>query len=91
LPRDRSRLAQGIPLNLRSVPNVVKPAYLLLLFCLQIASQLALGQDQPPLQRDLMTLATLFPGTYDNMEQVCFAGRLNLPEAERHQRLRTEV
>jgi hypothetical protein len=38
-----------------------------------------------------MTLAALFPGTYDNMEQVYFDGRLNLPEAERHQRVRTEV
>ncbi len=51
----------------------------------------ALAQDQPPLQRQMMIIAELFPGTYDNMEQVYFDNRLNLPEAERHQRVRSEV
>lgn len=51
----------------------------------------AFGQDQPPLQRDLMTIAALLPGTYDNNEQVYFDRRLKLPENERHQRIRTEI
>ena len=56
-----------------------------------VAMQAALAQDQPPLQRDLMTLAALLPGTYDNNEQVYFDHRLELPEQERHERVLTEV
>ena len=51
----------------------------------------AFGQDQSPLQRELMIIDELFPGTYDNMEQVYFDRRLNLPAAQRHQRVRSEV
>ena len=50
-----------------------------------------LAQDQPSLQRDLMIIAELFPGTYDNNEQVYFNNRLNLPEEIRHDRVRSEV
>ncbi len=51
----------------------------------------ASAQDQPPLQRDLMIISELFPGTYDNMEQVYFDGRLELPEDIRHERVLSEV
>ena len=51
----------------------------------------ALPQDQPPLQRDLMIIAELFPGTYDNNEQVYFNNRLNVAEELRHDRVRSEV
>lgn len=63
----------------------------IILFSGLVVGGFAVAQDQPPLQRDLMTLAALFPGTYDNMEQVYFDGRLIRPETERHQRIRTEV
>ncbi len=51
----------------------------------------AFSQDQPPLQRQLMIIAELFAGTYDNQEQVYFDDRLELPAAQRHQRVRSEV
>ena len=49
------------------------------------------AQDQPPLQRDLQIIAHLFPGSYDNNEQVYFDNRLQLPEDIRHERVSTEV
>ncbi len=55
------------------------------------ATGLAVAQDQPPLQRDLMIISELFPGTYDNNEQVYFDNRLDLPAAERHERVASEV
>ena len=54
-------------------------------------STAAQAQDQPPLQRQMMIIDELFPGTYDNMEQVYFDQRLNLPAQQRHQRVRSEV
>lgn len=51
----------------------------------------AVAQDQPPLQRDLMIISELFPGTYDNMEQVYFDGRLEVAEDIRHERVLSEV
>lgn len=64
---------------------------LTLLALATLAGAGALAQDQHPLQRDLMTLAALLPGTYDNNEQVYFDRRLKLPEAERHKRVLTEI
>ncbi|MFK7828313.1 MAG: CpcT/CpeT family chromophore lyase [Congregibacter sp.] len=58
------------------------------LFCFGALSS---AQDQPPLQRDLMIISELFPGTYDNMEQVYFDIRLDLPAEQRHRRVRSEV
>lgn len=54
-------------------------------------SAVVTAQDQPPLQRDLMILDELFPGTYDNMEQFYFDNRLDLPEDKRHERVLSEV
>ncbi|NKB42874.1 MAG: hypothetical protein GKS03_01225 [Alphaproteobacteria bacterium] len=51
----------------------------------------ATAQDQPPLQRDLMIISELFPGTYDNMEQVYFDNRLEVSEDIRHERVSSEV
>ena len=64
---------------------------LTLLALLTLGSPVALSQDQHPLQRDLMTLAALLPGTYDNNEQVYFDRRLKLPEAEQHKRVLMEI
>jgi len=52
---------------------------------------IASAQDQPPLQRDLMIISELFPGTYDNNEQVYFNRRLNVPDDVRHERVLSEV
>ena len=48
-------------------------------------------QDQPPVQRDLMIINELLPGTYDNTEQVYFDKRLNIEKEMRHQNLHTEI
>lgn len=61
------------------------------LFAFIAAPAVSLAQDQPPLQRDLMIFDELFPGTYDNNEQVYFDGRLNLDESLRHERVLSEV
>lgn len=58
---------------------------------LALISTAAAAQDQHPLQRDLQIIAHLFPGTYDNNEQVYFDNRLNLSDAVRHERVSSEV
>ena len=52
---------------------------------------LAQGQDGTPAERNLLIIAELFPGIYDNANQNYFDGRLNLPEDLRHIRLHGEV
>lgn len=47
--------------------------------------------DQSPLQRDIMVVDAVFPGTYDNYEQTYFYRRLDIPEAQRHRRVHTEI
>lgn len=49
------------------------------------------SNDQSPLQRDIMVIDALMPGTYDNFEQMYFNNRLNVPTAERHRHTHTEV
>jgi hypothetical protein len=51
----------------------------------------AQGQDSTPGDRDLMVMAELLPGRYDNWNQNYFDGRRKLPESTRHERLHTHV
>jgi hypothetical protein len=51
----------------------------------------AQGQDGTPAQRDIMVLAEMLPGIYDNNEQVYFDKRRGLPEAARHARARIAI
>ncbi|MDG2320481.1 MAG: hypothetical protein P8L79_09495 [Rhodospirillaceae bacterium] len=66
--------------------NVMGPVDALFLF-----PAVSFAQDQPPLKRHLQIIAHLFPGSYDNNEQVYFDNRLKLPEHIRHERVSTEV
>lgn len=52
---------------------------------------LAQGQDSTPGQRNLLVMAELLPGDYDNANQAYFDGRRKLPEADRHLRMHTTI
>jgi len=62
-----------------------------LLLILFFITQVSFAQDQAPLQRDLMIIAELLPGTYDNVEQVYFDKRLKLESEKKHQRIHSEI
>lgn len=49
------------------------------------------SSDQSPLQRDLMVIDELLPGSYDNFEQVYFDNRLDLPKDQKHRRVHSEI
>jgi len=51
----------------------------------------AQGQDGTPGERDLLVIADLLPGDYDNYDQTSFERRLGVPEDERHQRRHTTL
>ncbi|MDX2222852.1 MAG: CpcT/CpeT family chromophore lyase [Rhodospirillaceae bacterium] len=76
------------------------PAGLIGIFALSVAAAAAAqdvprkpgwSNDQSPLQRDLMVIEALMPGTYNNYEQVYFDDRLDLPADQRHARVHTEI
>jgi hypothetical protein len=49
------------------------------------------SNDQSPLQRDLMVVDAILPGTYNNYEQTYFNRRLNVPDDRRHRLVHTEI
>ena len=49
------------------------------------------SNDQSPLQRDLMVIDALLPGSYDNYEQFYFDDRLGLPADQKHRRVHSEI
>ena len=51
----------------------------------------AQGQDSTPGQRNLLVIADLLPGEYDNANQAYFDGRRKLPDADRHARMHTSI
>jgi hypothetical protein len=51
----------------------------------------AQGQDSTPAERDIMVIAEMLPGIYDNVEQVYFDQRRKLPQAQRHDRARISI
>ena len=51
----------------------------------------AQGQDSTPGQRNLLIMAELLPGIYDNANQNYFDTRRALPEADRHARIETTI
>ncbi len=51
----------------------------------------AQGQDSTVGARNLLVMAELLPGEYDNVNQSYFDGRRKLPEADRHPRLHTTI
>lgn len=52
---------------------------------------LAQGQDSTPAERNLLIMAELLPGYYDNANQHYFDQRRKLPEADRHARIGTTI
>lgn len=52
---------------------------------------LAQGQDSTPGERNLLVMAELLPGIYDNVNQNYFDTRRQLPEADRHARIETTI
>jgi hypothetical protein len=46
----------------------------------------AQGEDGTPAERDLLVIAELLPGDYDNYDQPSFERRLGVPEDEHHDR-----
>lgn len=55
------------------------------------ASATPQGQDSTPARRNLLIMAEMLPGEYDNMNQNYFDGRRKLPESERHPRVHTTI
>lgn len=49
-----------------------------------LTAALAQGQDSTPSQRDILVIAALLPGHYNNANQSYFDVRLKRPEAQRH-------
>ncbi len=49
------------------------------------------GQDSTPAERDIMVIAEMYPGRYDNSNQNYFDQRRNLPEDLRHGRVHSVV
>jgi hypothetical protein len=49
------------------------------------------GQDGTPVERDIMVIAEMLPGIYDNVEQVYFDQRRKLPDVQRHDRARLVI
>ena len=52
---------------------------------------LAQGEDSSFADRDIMVLAEMLPGRYDNMDQFYFDRRLKIPEEDRHERLHSII
>jgi hypothetical protein len=66
---------------------------LLFAFCsMSMASPAgAQGQDSTPGERNLLVMAELLPGEYDNANQSYFDQRRKLPENDRHPRIHTTI
>lgn len=59
--------------------------------CCTGAPVLAQGQDSTPGERNLLVMAELLPGHYDNVNQNYFDQRRKLPDADRHARISTTI
>jgi hypothetical protein len=72
--------------------NKIFGMWLIFLACLLASQGLAAqGQDSTSGQRNLLIMAELLPGAYDNVNQNYFDKRRNLPAGDRHQRLHTKI
>lgn len=66
-------------------------SYVLCLQLLVITSAWAQGQDSTPAERNLLIMAELLPGHYDNVNQQYFDTRRGLADADRHARIATTI
>ena len=60
-------------------------------FLLAVPTAWPQGQDSTPAQRNLLIMAELLPGLYDNANQHYFDRRRGLPEPDRHARVSTTI
>jgi hypothetical protein len=51
----------------------------------------AQGQDSTPTERDIMILAEMLPGVYDNEEQTYFNGRTKVRKEASHERMNSKI
>jgi hypothetical protein len=51
----------------------------------------AQGQDSTPAQRNILVMAELLPGVYDNANQAYFDKRRKLDDGDRHERITTRI
>ena len=65
----------------------------ILFLCLFLfpSAAFAQGQDSTPGERNILVMAEMLPGIYDNVNQNYFDGRRKLPEDDVHPRLHTEI
>ncbi|MEZ5500164.1 MAG: CpcT/CpeT family chromophore lyase [Steroidobacteraceae bacterium] len=73
---------------LRPVHLLLPSAIAVLLGC---ANCFAQGQDSTPGERNLLVMAQLLPGEYDNANQAYFDGRRKLSQDNRHERLHVVI
>jgi hypothetical protein len=66
-------------------------AILLSLFMAAPSLSVAQGQDSSPAERNLLVLAELLPGVYDNVNQHYFESRRGVSPEERHPRSRVTI
>jgi len=80
-------------LKLINQARLTPPASLLLGFALLIwtPSVMAQGQDSTPAGRNLLVMAELLPGVYDNANQNYFDKRRTLDESDRHARINATI
>lgn len=71
--------------------RAVRAAACILALLTVAGSALAQGQDSTPAARHRLVLAELLPGVYDNVNQYYFDRRRGLPDADRHERMRTTI
>jgi hypothetical protein len=72
--------------------NCRAPCYLAaLLACDASSVASAQGQDSTPGERNVLVMAEMLPGIYDNVNQSYFDGRRKLPDADRHPRIETTI
>ncbi len=75
----------------RRMARAAGPALLALAACMVAGPAWAQGQDSTPAARNLLIMAELLPGIYDNANQAYFDRRRGLPQEDRHPRVHTRI
>ncbi len=76
---------------LRQLFNRVGATLCALLFLLGVPAAFTQGQDSTPGERNLLIMAELLPGTYDNINQNYFDIRRKLSDADRHPHVNSAI
>jgi len=84
----RERLVDHAACAVRSIGAILCLALATLGSAPEVRAQ---GQDSTPGERNLLVMAEMLPGQYDNINQNYFDTRRALPEADRHARIHTTI